>query len=67
MKNVKKLNDMSSSDLEKEIVQLKSELFKLRFNGATSGSENKIKIREVRKNIARAKTILRKRELEKTE
>ena len=67
MKSVKRLNDMSSPDLEKEITELKSELFKLRFNGATGGSENKIKIREVRKNIARAKTILRKRELEKSE
>ncbi len=63
MKNVKKLNEMSSQDLEKEIVELKSELFKLRFNGVTSGSNNKIKVREVKKNIARAKTILRQREI----
>ena len=64
LKSVKKLNDMSSPDLEKELVELKSELFKLRFNGATGGNENKIKVREVKKNIARAKTILRKRELD---
>ena len=64
LKSVKKLNDMSSPDLEKELVELKSELFKLRFNGATGGNENKIKVREVKKNIARAKTSLRKRELE---
>ena len=54
---------MSSPDLEKELVELKSELFKLRFNGATGGADNKIKVREVKKNIARAKTILRQREL----
>ena len=54
---------MSSPDLEKELVELKSELFKLRFNGVTGGTDNMIKVREVKKNIARAKTILRQREL----
>ena len=63
MKNNKRLNEMSSPDLEKELVELKSELFKLRFNGVTGGADNKIKVREVKKNIARAKTILRQREL----
>ena len=63
MKNSKRLNEMSSPDLEKELVELKSELFKLRFNGVTGGADNKIKVREVKKNIARAKTILRQREL----
>ena len=63
MKNSKRLNEMSSPDLEKELVELKSELFKLRFNGVTGGTDNMIKVREVKKNIARAKTILRQREL----
>ena len=63
MKNSKRLNEMSSPDLEKELVELKSELFKLRFNGVTGGTDNMIKVREVKKNIARAKTILRQREI----
>ena len=63
MKNSKRLSEMSSADLEKELVELKSELFKLRFNGVTGGSDNKIKVREVKKNIARIKTIQRQREL----
>ena len=63
MKNNKRLNEMSSADLEKELVELKSELFKLRFNGVTVGSDNKIKVREVKKNISRIKTIQRQREL----
>ena len=63
LKNSKRLNEMSSPDLENELVELKSELFKLRFNGVTGGADNKIKVREVKKNIARAKTILRQREL----
>ena len=63
MKNSTRLNEMSSPDLEKELVELKSELFKIRFNGVTGGSNNQIKAREVKKNIARVKTILRDREI----
>ena len=55
---------MTSSDLEKELVELKSELFKLRFSLATNGLENPMKIKEVKKDIARINTILRQRELE---
>ncbi len=63
MKN-KKINEMSSPELEKELSELKSELFKLRFSLATNGLDNPMRIREVRREIARVKTILRKRELE---
>jgi large subunit ribosomal protein L29 len=62
MKN-NKLKDMSSPELEKELSALKSELFKLRFSLATNGLDNPLKVKEVRKDIARIKTILREREL----
>ena len=62
MKN-NKLKEMSSQDLEKELGELKSELFKLRFSLATNGFDNPLKVKEVRKEIARVKTILREREL----
>ncbi len=62
MKN-KKINEMSSPELEKELSELKSELFKLRFSLATNGLDNPMRIREVRRQIARVKTILRKREI----
>ena len=62
MKN-SKLKEMSSPELEKELSELKSELFKLRFSLATNGLDNPLRIREVRKEIARIKTILRQREL----
>ena len=62
MKN-NKIKEMSSQDLEKEINELKSELFKLRFTLATNGLDNPLKIKEVRRQIARAKTELRQREL----
>ena len=62
MKN-NNIKEMSSQDLEKEINELKTELFKLRFTLATSGLDNPLKIKEVRRQIARAKTELRQREL----
>jgi len=62
MKN-SKIKEMSSPELEKELSELKSELFKLRFSLATNGLDNPLKVKEVRKDIARIKTELRKREL----
>ena len=57
------IRKMTSSDLEKELVELKSELFKLRFQLATNGLENPMKIKNTKKSIARIKTILKEREL----
>ena len=62
MKN-NKIKEMSSPELEKELVELKSELFKLRFSLATNGLDNPMRIKEVKKEIARVKTVLREREL----
>ena len=61
---INKVREMSSPDLEKELGELKSELFKLRFSLATNVLDNPMKIKEVKKDIARIKTILRQRELE---
>ena len=58
-----KIKEMSSPDLEKELSELKNELFKLRFSLATNGLDNPMKIKEVKKDIARIKTVLREREL----
>lgn len=57
------IRKLTSSDLEKELVELKSELFKLRFQLATNGLDNPMKIRNTKKDIAKIKTILREREL----
>ncbi len=62
MKN-NKIKEMNSQELEKELSELKSELFKLRFSLATNGLDNPLKVKEVRKNIARIKTELRQREI----
>ena len=60
---VKDIREKSSSDLEKELGELKSELFKLRFQLATNGLDNPMKIKNTKKDIAKIKTILREREL----
>ena len=60
---INKINEMSSPELEKELGELKTELFKLRFSLATNGLDNPMKIKEVKKDIARIKTILNERKL----
>ena len=60
---INKINEMSSPELEKELGELKTELFKLRFSLATNGLDNPLKIKEVKKDIARLNTVLRQREL----
>ncbi len=63
MKANNKLHDMTVEELNEQLTQYKSELFNLRFQMATSQLSNPMVIREVKKNIARVKTILREREL----
>jgi len=63
MMKINKIKEMSLSDLQKELGELKTELFKLRFSSKTNGLDNPMKIREVRRDIARIKTELRQREL----
>ena len=62
MKN-NKLKEMSSQDLEKELSELKSELFKLKFSLATNGLDNPMKIKEVKKDIAKINTVLTERKI----
>ncbi len=60
---VKEIRDMSDAELQKRIGELKEELFNLRFQMATGQLENHMRIRDVKKSIARVKTIIREREL----
>jgi len=57
------LREKTQEELQNELGELKSELFKLRFQLATNQLENTMKLREVKKSIARIKTIMREREL----
>ena len=60
---INKIKEMSSPELEKELVELKNELFKLKFSLATNGLDNPMKIKEVKKDIARIKTVLTERKM----
>lgn len=61
-----KANDfrnLTTAEIEQNVSSLKEELFNLRFQLATGQLETTSRIKQVRKDIARAKTILRQREL----
>ncbi|HHU87698.1 MAG: 50S ribosomal protein L29 [Pelotomaculaceae bacterium] len=60
---VKELREMTDAELNKKLSDSKDELFKLRFQMATGQLDNPMKLQEVRKKIARVKTIMREREL----
>jgi len=60
MKNAKSreaMRDMTTDQLDDELLKLKKEQFNLRFQGATGQLENTVRVREVRRDIARVKTI----------
>ncbi|QKG85589.1 50S ribosomal protein L29 [Kroppenstedtia pulmonis] len=59
----KELLEMTTAEIEQKLASLKEELFNLRFQAATGQLDNFARIRQVRKDIARAKTVLREREL----
>lgn len=60
---IKEVRDLSAADLEKKLAELKEELFNIRFQMATGQCENPTKVREIKKSIARIKTIQREAEL----
>ena len=63
MMKINKIREMSSPDLEKELGELKTELFKLKFSLATNGLDNPMKIKAVKKDIAKINTVLTERKI----
>jgi large subunit ribosomal protein L29 len=57
------IRNLTTVEIEQKSKSLKEELFNLRFQLATGQLDNPARIREVKKSIARAKTVLREREL----
>jgi len=57
------LKKLSDSELDAKLLELKDELFKLRFQQAINQLDNPMRIKTVRKDIARIKTIQRDVEL----
>ena len=60
------IREKTSKELDKDLLDLKKELFKLRFQMATNQLDNPMKLKFVKKDIARVKTIIRERELNGT-
>ncbi|MCX5780984.1 MAG: 50S ribosomal protein L29 [Firmicutes bacterium] len=58
-----KIRELTDEELVRKVSDYKGELFNLRFQIATGQLDNPMRIRDVRKNIARCKTILRQREI----
>ena len=60
---VNDIRNMSAADMEQQVSSLKEELCNLRFQLATGQLENPMRIREVKKTIARIKTVQREVEI----
>jgi large subunit ribosomal protein L29 len=56
------LKDMSAAELEQKLAELKQELFNLRFQHAVNQLENPMRMKAVKRDIARVKTVLRETE-----
>ncbi len=55
---LEELRAQSDAELQDQLVSAKKELFNLRFQNATNQLDNTARIKEVRKNIARIKTVI---------
>ena len=62
-----KIREMTDVELSAELDKMKQELFDLRFQHVTGQLDNPVKMREVKRNIARVKTIIREKELDKVQ
>ena len=57
-KNLQELKNMSSAELTSKLAELSEKIFRLKFRHATAPVKNPLEIRELRKNIARIKTLI---------
>ena len=62
---LKKMRELTEVELNTELDKMKKELFNLRFQHVTGQLENPVKMRELKRDIARVKTIIREKELAK--
>ena len=61
---VEQIRQLNDEELVAKLKEFKDELFNLRFQMATGQLDNPMRLRQVRKNVARVKTIQRGRELD---
>ena len=67
MMDMKRMREMSDAELIAELAKMKKDLFNLRFQHVTGQLENPVVMRETKRDIARVKTIIREKELEKVQ
>ncbi len=60
---IDKIRNMSQAELAAEEQKLKKELFNLRFQHVTGQLENPLQLRELKRDIAKIKTVMRENEL----
>ena len=60
------IREMSDGDIQARVAELEEERFRLKFRSATEPLENPLRLRTIRRDIARLKTILRERQLAAT-
>ena len=61
---INEIRKLTTEEINKKIAENKEELLKLRMQQATGSLENSARVNELRKDVARLKTILRNREIE---
>ena len=64
---LKKMREMTEVELTAELEKMKKELFNLRFQHVTGQLENPVKMRELKRDIARVKTIIKEKEIAKVQ
>ena len=57
------IRELSAAEIQARVSELEEERFRLKFRSATETLENPLRLREIRKDIARLKTVLREQEL----
>ena len=61
--DLNKIREMNAAELNAELDKMKQELFNLRFQHVTGQLENPVQMREIKRNIARVKTIIKEKNL----
>lgn len=59
--NTKEIRELTTEEIKKKIIESKEELFNLRFQQATGNLEKPHRMRDLRKTVARLKTVLKER------
>ena len=60
---IERIRELTEAELDQELRKMKNELFNLRFQHVTGQLENPIRMKDIKRDIARIKTVIRENEL----